>query len=172
MRLIQIKTQLFVLASLLYFVLCSSANAKCLDTIPVEQVNWQSYEVSNFQELSDGLNRPIMLFFHATDCTYCDTLRETVLESLVKNSSYRQKICFATMQMNSSVPIINFAGNSMAREEFLAMYKIRVSPTLTFLDPQGSQLVKSLEGLGNMDYYWFYLDEAIDDSIGKLHTPK
>ncbi len=129
--------------------------------------------VKNFSKdarISLQQHKPIFLYVSSISCVYCKRLDKDVIGPMLKSGDYEKKIIMRKITLEDTDPIIDFNGKLVIPEDFLVDYKINATPTLLFLDHQGKQLTKPLEGYLSADLFWYYLDKAIDRSVAKLRA--
>ena len=124
-------------------------------------------EAQNLQadsQLHQSSGRVILLYVSSPDCAFCARLEEEVIGPLIKSGEYNNKIILRNMIWESSVPVINFSGEKQLPVDFLLAYKIVATPTLLFLNGDGTEVAKGITGYQGDDFYWYYLDLAIEQA--------
>jgi hypothetical protein len=61
-----------------------------------------------------------------------------------------------------------FDGAVEDHRKFTSEHGIRMVPTVMLFDKNGKQLGKPLVGLTTVDYYGYYLDQAIDAALAQV----
>lgn len=113
----------------------------------------------------------VLLVFSADHCSYCKTLEAEVLKPMLLNAEYRSKILIRKVMVDYAGTVRNFAGKEVEIGSLMAQHKIRVTPTLLFVDSQGKELTERMIGINTVDFYAGQVDEAIDQSLKKLGKP-
>src|SRR5947209_5754114 len=89
----------------------------------------------------------------------------TELES--KNAAHADRVVFRQVETNKGTKMVDFKGNVTTQKKFATLYKIRMTPTIWVVDGDGNALAEPIVGLSTPDYYGFYIDKAIDESLKK-----
>lgn len=119
--------------------------------------------------LARQMRLPILVIVEQADCHYCVTLDREVIRPLIASGQYEnKKVILRRLDLTSELPIRDFDGQPVMPAEFAYRYKAYVTPTLLFLGPDGRELADKLVGLGTLDFYWTYLDQAIDTALAGL----
>lgn len=64
--------------------------------------------------------------------------------------------------------ITNFQGQYLSTRKFASGYGVKLTPTLLFLDPEGSELTARIVGINTLEMYSFYLEAAIKEANQKM----
>lgn len=119
-------------------------------------------------QLSRQNRLPILVVVEQADCHYCKALDREVIHPMVAGGEYdNKKVILRRLDIASELPIRDFNGQPVTPSEFAHRYGAYVTPTLLFLDHAGRELAPKMVGLGTLDFYWTYLDEAIDAALAK-----
>jgi len=128
-------------------------------------------EVSDFAQLGKTSNEkhlPILLVFSAKHCTYCKRLEEDFLKPMLRSGDYDDKVLIRKVNIDGFGSIRDFKGNDMDVQDFVDQYQVFVTPTVVFLDGNGTQLTKKRVGLNTPDFYGAYLDQSINTALDTL----
>ena len=109
-----------------------------------------------------------LLYVSAPGCSYCERLEQQILEPLLVSGNYADKLLLRKINWESELEVANFSGEPQLPVDLLLDYKIIATPTLLLLDKNGRQLAEPIVGYNGSDYYWYYLDLAIEQSIAAL----
>jgi len=116
-------------------------------------------------ELRKSTGMTIMVYVSAPDCPYCTRLEEEVIKPLLRSGDYTNKLILRNMNWDSSVPVVDFQGVPQEPGDFLLKYNIIATPTLLFLNSDGSEAAKRITGYQGSDFFWYYLDRAIQRAL-------
>lgn len=105
--------------------------------------------------------KPIVLFVTASDCPYCETLREEVFQFLPNDSRF---ILREIVMDDAKRKVIDFNGDDTSASLIADQYGVFLSPTVLFVDANGKQLSKPLVGVLTLDFYNYYFDQNITQS--------
>jgi len=122
-------------------------------------------------ERARQLGGPLIILFSRHDCKYCATVRHDYLLPISTGQAYRDRIVVRQIDLDSRAPLIDFHGEKTSHEAFAASMKIKLAPVVAFFGPGGQQLAPAIIGVRLPDFYQAYLEEALDQSIRKLHQP-
>ncbi len=117
--------------------------------------------------------KPLLLEFSDTDCSYCHLLEREVLNPTLLNRDYDARVLMRKLLLDSSTPLKDFDGNNHLTAAQLAQrYRVRVTPTLLFVDAGGRELTERMVGVTTLEMYGGYLDLALEASRDKLRQQK
>jgi thioredoxin-related protein len=121
---------------------------------------------SLFSSAGEALARgePLVLLVSLPGCPFCEVVRRNYLLPL-----RREGLAAWQIDINDTGrAIAGFDGRASSGARLAAGWKIRVTPTLLFLDRQGTELAPRLEGIAVPDFYGAYLDEALATARRRL----
>lgn len=128
-------------------------------------------DLSHAAALSRQRHVPLMLMFSAKGCSYCTVLENEFLRPMLLSGDYTDKVLIRKVDVKAG-DLRDFDGTSVTSAALAARYKVVVTPTLVFLDPQGHQLTQRMVGLSTPDMYGSYLDDSIDVALGRFNAPR
>lgn len=117
------------------------------------------------------INGALLVLFMADYCGYCERVLRDFLVPMSKNAGYRNRVVMRRLVTSDTAEIVDFDGRRVAPRDFSDRYGHSLVPTVMLFDHGGRVLAKPLVGLGPVDYYGHYLDQAIDEAVGKVRTP-
>jgi len=132
-------------------------------------------EVSDFAklgEISHEKRLPILLVFSAKHCTYCQKLEEDFLKPMLRSGDYSDKVLIRKVQIDGFGSIRDFKGKQIDVQDFADRYQVYVTPTVVFIDGDGTQLAQKRVGLTTPDFYGGYLDQSINSALDILRRDK
>ena len=83
------------------------------------------------------------------------------------NEDY-QHVLIRSLEFDGDHNIRGFDGRSVEASEFSARYKVRITPTLLFLNSEGEEIAERILGYSTPDFYGTYLDQAIAKAVGAM----
>ena len=104
----------------------------------------------------------LVLEFASEDCPYCHKLEKLFLLPMQRNAGYDDKILIRSISLDDDQTVIDFEGRSLATNEFAASYGVSLTPTLLFLNADGSEVSERLVGIWSEDFYGGFIDSRID----------
>jgi thioredoxin-related protein len=104
---------------------------------------------------------PILVMFSSDYCPYCTAMKNDFLKPMMYSGDYDRKILFRMVKLTAGKSIVDFDGNPVNVYEFAERYKVRVTPTLVFIDFQGKAMAPKMVGMTTPDFFGGYLDDAI-----------
>jgi thioredoxin-related protein len=113
-------------------------------------------------------NGVVLVMFSGAFCSYCETVLNEFLIPMSGNADYQSKLVMRKVEASSSLDMKDFQGNKISHRKFAGESGARMVPTVMVFDAQGRQLAKPLVGLTTVDYYGFYLDQAINQGLEKV----
>lgn len=111
---------------------------------------------------------PLLLEFAAGECEYCTLLEEEILNPTLLNRDYDQRVLMRKLLIDRSGKLLDFNDTPVSAAELASRYRVFVTPTLLFVDSQGSELAERMVGVTTLEFYGGYLDQAIDASSQRL----
>ena len=118
---------------------------------------------------SQATGRPILVFFMADSCSYCEEVRRLYLEPMYADASYRKRLIFRVVDVSDGRGMKDFRGKRTNQSDFADSEGVALTPTVRFYDGSGNELVPQLRGYSSPDFYLAYLEQAVDSSIARLH---
>lgn len=134
---------------------------------PAPQVE-VSRDLAADAQLARTQHLPILLVFTTDYCDYCEMLEENFLKPMLISGHYQDKILIRKVIANTGRALIDFDGARVDTDKLAHRYKVRVYPTLLFLDSTGRELAERLVGLTTPDFYGGYLDDNIDVALSRV----
>ncbi|MFT6732172.1 MAG: thioredoxin-related protein [Polaribacter sp.] len=110
----------------------------------------------------------IILYVSSPFCPFCRKLEKDILFPMIRSGDYKEKVLLRKFVIDAKQPIINFNNQSQSPKALMAQYNVKTTPTLLFLDLKGNQLNEALIGYSNDEFFWYYLDAAIEKSNQQL----
>jgi thioredoxin-related protein len=117
-------------------------------------------------------NLPILLFFSAKSCQYCEQMRSLYLEPMYAGGNYAGKLIMREVQIESGHSLRDFQGKQVSHADFAHRNGISLTPQILFMDPAGKELVPALVGLSTPDFFSGYLEEAIDAALARMRATR
>ena len=114
---------------------------------------------------------PMLVFFHATYCTYCRTVDEEFLDSMAEEPEYDGRLIIRRVEIDSPLPEIEWQGESWTPQEFARVQGVQLVPTVIFFGPDGRQLGDELKGVTVPDFYPAYLDARLKTAEDCIESP-
>jgi hypothetical protein len=114
---------------------------------------------------------PILIFYTREDCPWCEYARRAHLNAFAAaEAAGNPRVLVREIDVEGDRPLTDFAGRTTTHAKFARMRRVRLTPTLDFLDDRGNRLVEPIVGVRLQDYYGTYIDRAIEESLAKLRT--
>ncbi len=144
----------------------------CLQLLVVGSVSLAAAEIevpfaSDFVtdgRISKNIEAPILLYFSAPDCRYCMKLEEAVLKPMLRSGDYDGRVLLRKINWRSAVQVSDFVGERITFSGLAERYEVQVTPTLVFVDSSGREIARRILGFRSADFYWYYLDQRIEQS--------
>jgi thioredoxin-related protein len=119
-------------------------------------------------ELAAQAAIPLLVMFSQQDCTFCIKLTEEILQPMLISGDYTDRVLIRELMIDDGSDIVDFSGNHIEPREIFSRYLLFVTPSLLLFDWHGKELAERQIGINTVDYYGYYLDEAIDMALKKL----
>ncbi|MEQ1663525.1 MAG: thioredoxin family protein [Thiobacillus sp.] len=114
---------------------------------------------------ADKRQVPVMVLFSSPACHYCERVKREYLVPMHKDKAYRGKVLFREVTIGTSVPLVGFDGTTTTEGAFAAAHKVFMVPTVMVFTPRGKATGEAIVGLLSPDYYFGYLETAIEDGL-------
>lgn len=111
---------------------------------------------------------PMLVLVSTSDCIYCIQLKKQILGPLLKSGLYKDRLVVRELFIDEGEQVIDFSGTRRAASAVAEDYKARLTPTLLFLAPGGSRLLKNMVGFYTPDMYGYYLEQNIETAIAAM----
>lgn len=141
----------------------------CLLLSPILSANTLQ-QADDFSELAQDMQqngKPLVLAFDAEHCHYCARLQADHLDPMIGSEDY-QHVLIRSLEFDGDHEITDFDGQTIEASEFSERYKVRLTPTLLFLNAEGKEIAKRILGYNTPEFYGAYLDRAIDQAVAKM----
>jgi thiol-disulfide isomerase/thioredoxin len=148
----------------LFGVLALGALAAAAEPLPVAR---------DFQRdaLAAGARpKPVLVFFTADFCPYCQQVEELYLRPLHARGDYGGKILMRVVHTDSRRTLRDFDGRNTDHESFARREGGAFTPVVRLYAPDGRELAPALTGYSSPDFYLGMLEQAIEVSIAQLRS--
>jgi thioredoxin-related protein len=125
---------------------------------------FQTAALDRDAEQARATGKPILLYISTTDCGFCRRLQRDVLDTVANNDEYSEKVLLRKLVWDSALPVNDFQGRAQLPADLIHQLNVDVTPTLLFLDDHGQEVAERLVGYQNADFYWYYLDNNIEQA--------
>lgn len=117
-----------------------------------------------------AVNGVVLVIFVGAHCSYCETALNDFLIPMSGNADYLAKVVMRRVESSGFRDLKDFQGRKMSHRQFAGESGARLTPTVMVFDGDGQQLAKPVVGLTTLDYYGYYLDQAIDQGVAKVRA--
>jgi thioredoxin-related protein len=128
-------------------------------------------QTDNLQTLGQQVSatsKPLLLMFSQHHCPFCKKLKSEVLEPMLKNPEYRQRLFMRELMIDFGSNLIDFSGKPTTGIDLFELYSMVVTPTIILVDGAGKEVARRQIGVNTVEMYGWYLDQAIDDAVSTL----
>ena len=139
------------------------------DDLPFVQIT----SLRDFSALSEDAhsgNKIIMLEVSASYCDYCRTLEEEIIKPMLRSGDYTRNVLIRQLEIDDSYLVNNISGEQITPSKLAEKFKIKITPTLLFLDAHGNEVSERILGVYSLDFYGGYVDQAIIDGLKKVNN--
>ena len=112
--------------------------------------------------------RPIVLFFNRFDCPYCERALREYLVPMQRDPAFAGRAIFRQVEIDQPLQLVDFGGRATTHGAYATRFKVRLTPTIWFVDGDGNALTEPIVGLRTVDFYGWYLEQAIAEAQAKL----
>ncbi len=127
----------------------------------------------NFKlDARDAIQRqvPILLLFSSPGCHYCERVKRDYLFPMQQDPAYQKKVIIREVTVGSTAALTGFDGTPITEGAFAVAHKVSIVPTVMVVDTRGNEAGEALIGLLIPDYYFGYLEAAIDEGLSKVRS--
>jgi thiol:disulfide interchange protein len=114
--------------------------------------------------------KPVLVFFTADFCPYCQQVEELYLRPLHARGDFRGQILMRVVHTDSRRTLRDFGGRPTDHESFARREGRAFTPVVRLYAPDGRELVPALRGYSSPDLYLGMLEQAIETSIAQLRS--
>ena len=111
---------------------------------------------------------PLLLEFAVEHCEYCILLEREILGPTLLNQDYEQRVVMRKLLINDISTLRDFDNRTTDAASIARRYRVRVTPTVLFVDRHGEEIAERLIGISSLDFYGGYLDAALNQSRQRL----
>lgn len=104
--------------------------------------------------------KPLILFFSLPGCRFCQVIRQNYLLSLLGDQPGREPALIREVDISSAQGITGLDGSSSTHSTFAQSFRVRVAPTVLFVNAQGQLLAEPIVGGDVSGLYGGFLDNA------------
>jgi len=112
-------------------------------------------------------NIPIMILFIDNDCDNCTAVNKEFVTPMQISGEYTDKAIIQIVNLDED-NVLDFNSKKVRLHEFVDFYHLELTPTASFVDSAGKELVPSISGVSNLEYYGSLLDESIEKALSKV----
>jgi len=160
----------YLLIFLLFTTLTLHANGDDEDEgdLPFVQIT-SLRDFSALSEDADSGNKIIMLEVSASYCDYCRTLEEEIIKPMLRSGDYTRNVLIRQLEIDASYLVNNISGEKTTPSKLAEKLKVKITPTLLFLDSHGNEVSERILGVYSLDFYGGYVDQAIINGLKKIN---
>ncbi len=127
---------------------------------------------TDFSQLAKDMSantQPLILVFDAEHCHYCARLQADHLDPMSVSEDY-QHVLLRSLEFEGDTVVTDFDGQVITAREFSRRYRVRLTPTLLFLNAEGEEIAERLLGYNTPELYGAYLDRAIERAVARMRS--
>ncbi len=110
---------------------------------------------------------PLVVMVTLAGCAFCDVVRGHYLGPMRQRG---EVVAVQVDMLDRRTPLQDLHGRATTGYELARAWRVRVAPTVLFLDAQGRELAERLEGMGVADFYGPYLEQRLTQARAQLRT--
>ena len=122
-------------------------------------------------QLAHNKQLPILLTFSADECSYCELLEEEFLQPMLLGGEYRDKIIIRKLVLDNGSRVSDFSGQQIDATRLSDRYRVYVTPTMLFIDENGTELAERMVGINTLELFGGYLDDCIETAWLMIRNP-
>ena len=121
-------------------------------------------------EAAKAVQGVVLLVFVGDNCSYCETALNDFLIPMSGNADYLAKVVMRRVESTGFRELKDFQGRKISHRKLAGDFGARLTPTVMVFDGDGRKLSKPVIGITTLDYYGYYLDQAIDQGVAKVRA--
>lgn len=110
---------------------------------------------------------PVLVLFSSPTCPYCERVKQDYLIAMHKDPAYRRRVIIREVTVGADTPLVDFDGSRTTEGAFALAHKVYMVPTVQVFDARGNAAGEPIVGLLIADFYFGYLENAIDAGLRK-----
>jgi thioredoxin-related protein len=118
-------------------------------------------DLSSLAEQARESKKIIMLEVSSSDCSYCRLLEEEIIKPMIRSGDYKDSVLIRQLETDSFYTIKDFTGDETTSAGLAQSYKVKLTPTLLFLDADGKEVSERIRGVYSLDFFGGYVDDAL-----------
>ena len=122
-------------------------------------------------EEAEARTLPILLYVSRSDCSFCRRFETEVLNPLIRSGEYADQVLVRELVWDSPNPIRGFDGKPVTPEKLADAYRAKLTPTLLFLDQDGTEIVPRITGYRQTEFFSYYVEASIREAAARLSKP-
>ncbi|TSE30676.1 thioredoxin fold domain-containing protein [Tepidimonas charontis] len=139
----------------------SALAARPAATLPVPA------SLPEYARAATARGEPLVVMVTLAGCAFCEVVRGHYLEPMLQ----RGEVVAVQLDMRDRrTPVQDWQGRPSTGYELARAWRVRVAPTLLFLDERGRELAERLEGMGVADFYGPYLEQRLAQARAQLRS--
>lgn len=111
---------------------------------------------------------PILVLFTSPNCAYCERAKREYLVPMQKDPAFRGRVVIREVNIESTDRVTGFDGKQTTEDAFARAHDVSIVPTVKVFDTRGAETSEAIVGLTIPDYYYGYLESAIDEGARKV----
>lgn len=111
---------------------------------------------------------PVLVLFSSPSCAYCDRVKSDYLIPMHKDPAYRKRVIIREVTVGADAPLVDFDGSATTEGAFALAHQVHMVPTVKVFDTRGNEASEPIVGLLIADFYFGYLEAAIDAGLRKV----
>ncbi|MBU1395462.1 MAG: thioredoxin family protein, partial [Gammaproteobacteria bacterium] len=111
---------------------------------------------------------PILVLFTSPSCPYCERAKREYLVPMHMDPANRSRVVIREVNIDSTASLTGFNGKPTTESAFARANKVSIVPTVMVFDPRGAETSEAIVGLLIADYYFGYLEAAVDEGMRKV----
>lgn len=115
---------------------------------------------------------PILVVFTSPTCPYCEVVKRDYLVPMHRDRAQRARVIIRELTVGSDAALTGFDGKPTSEAAFAAAQKVFMVPTVMVFDARGEPVADPIVGLLIPDFYYGYLESAIEAGLARARPPK
>lgn len=156
---------IWALALTVFFLVGCEREAQANTLREMDDFHWVAQQAR-------GDNLPIMIMFTAQWCEFCNQLKDSVLNPMIRGGLYDGYAMYmrqVSLDMHS--PIKFSEEETIEKRAFARMYNADVTPTVIFVNSRGLPVAEPLVGTFDVQLYAGLIHARLNEAYQRMNNP-
>lgn len=98
--------------------------------------------------------------------------RRDYLTALQNDPRWKNRVLIREIETDRSIALRDFSGAMTTHRDFARAHEVRSVPTLIAFDADGQRVSPPIIGLLADDFYWLYIEQAVEAGLVRMRRAR